>query len=247
MTEQEAKAQQVQQAFIEFLATKYNLKSQKQVEDKIAELGEGGLKKEYAEFEKVMKQQASRKAMFGAKLNYIKGLKGQCPSGYEVKYYQKGGRVCAKCEAIKNQTQSFMNPIDAFKCGRKMKKKACGGKVKEAKCGSKVEMSKCGSKVEMDKCGKKMKKKQEGGEMENTSKTQKYNIPRRRENETLDNGISRRPEGALILGDKQTPRAGSRTNPIMLPEITVTPEGTYPSKPINPFNRYTPNYNTWKR
>lgn len=119
----------IQQIFVQFLAQKYKLKSQQELEAKIQELGEEGLKAEYAEFQQVMAQQQTRKAMFGAKLNYIKGLKGQCPQGYEMKYYKDGGRVCAKCEAIKQQAPT--NPIDAFKCGRRMKKKACGGPVKK--------------------------------------------------------------------------------------------------------------------
>lgn len=124
---------EIQQAFIQFLAQKYQLKSQQELEAKIQELGENGLKAEYAEFQKVITQQQSRKMMFGAKLNYIKGLKGQCPQGYEMKYYKDGGIVCSKCEAIKQQAP--MNLIDAFKCGRRMKKKACGGKVKKAQDG----------------------------------------------------------------------------------------------------------------
>ena len=111
---------EIQQAFIQFLAQKYQLKSQQELETKIKELGDNGLKAEYAEFQKVIAQYKSRKMMFGAKLNYIKGLKGQCPQGYEMKYYKEGGRVCAKCEAIKKQVP--MGTIDAFKCGRKIKK-----------------------------------------------------------------------------------------------------------------------------
>ena len=152
----------VQQAFVQFLAQKYQLKSQQELEAKIQELGEDGLKAEYAEFQKVMTQQQSRKMMFGAKLNYIKGLKGQCPKGYEMRYYKVGGVVCPKCEAIKNQAAP-QDPIDAFRCGRKMKKKACGGTVKEAKCGTKVEMDKCGKKMKKKACGGPVKKDQQGG------------------------------------------------------------------------------------
>ena len=152
----------VQQAFVQFLAQKYKLKSQQELESKIQELGEEGLKKEYAEFQKVMTQQQSRKAMFGAKLNYIKELKGQCPQGYELKYYKEGGRVCTKCEQIKRQAVPE-NPIDAFKCGRKMKKKACGGPVKKDKCGTKIEMDKCGKKMKKKACGGPVKKDQKGG------------------------------------------------------------------------------------
>lgn len=146
----EQKVQKAQKAFVQFLAQKYQLKSQQELEAKIQELGEDGLKAEYAEFQKVMAQQQSRKMMFGAKLNYIKGLKGQCPQGYEMRYYREGGRVCAKCESLQKQSAAPQNPIDAFKCGRKMKKKACGGKVKEAKCGTKVA------------CGGNIKKAQKG-------------------------------------------------------------------------------------
>ena len=127
----------IQQMFVQFLAQKYKLKSQQELEAKIQELGEEGLKAEYAEFQQVMAQQQTRKAMFGAKLNYIKELKGQCPQGYEMKYYKDGGRVCAKCEAIKQQAPT--NPIDAFKCGRRMKKKACGGPVKKDQKGGAVK------------------------------------------------------------------------------------------------------------
>ena len=131
---------EIQQAFIQFLAQKYQLKSQQELEAKIQELGEKGLKAEYAEFQKVIEQQQSRKMMFGAKLNYIKGLKGQCPQGYEMKYYKDGGIVCSKCEAIKQQAP--MNLIDAFKCGRRMKKKACGGSVRKDKEGGSAKPSK---------------------------------------------------------------------------------------------------------
>ena len=144
----------VQQAFIQFLAQKYQLKSQQELEAKIQELGEDGLKAEYAEFQKVMAQQQSRKMMFGAKLNYIKGLKGQCPQGYELKYYREGGRMCAKCEAIKQQAP--MNPIEAFKCGRKTKKKKCQN-------GSSIEIDKCGNKMKKKSCGGSVKKDQKGG------------------------------------------------------------------------------------
>ena len=125
--------QKLQQAFIQFLAQKYKLKSQKELEAKIQELGENGLKAEYAEFQKIITQQQSRKMMFGAKLNYIKGLKGQCPQGYEMKYYKKGGRVCTKCEEIQKQTP--MNTIDSFKRNRKVKKKTCGGPVNKKQRG----------------------------------------------------------------------------------------------------------------
>ena len=80
--------QKVQKAFIQFLVQKYKLKSQQELEAKIQSLGEKGLKAEYAEFQKAVSQQYSRNMMFGAKLDYIKGLKGKCPTGYEIRYYK---------------------------------------------------------------------------------------------------------------------------------------------------------------
>ncbi len=96
-----------------------------------------------------MQQQQVQAAKFGAKLNYIKQLRGQCPDGYEMQYYKAGGRLCKKCmkKMQGGEMEQPTNPIDSFKCGRKMKKKQEGGDI------------------EMDKCGSKIKKKQNGGTM----------------------------------------------------------------------------------
>ena len=55
------------------------------------------------------------------------------------------------------------DPIDQFKCGRKIKKKKCeaGGTVNLDKCGAKMKKKKCedGGIVNIDKCGAKIKKK----------------------------------------------------------------------------------------
>lgn len=67
--------------------------------------------------------QQAQMAKFGAKLNYIKTLRGQCPSGYEMQYFKAGGRVCKKCMKKAAQgTTMPMNPVEEYKCGRKMKK-----------------------------------------------------------------------------------------------------------------------------
>lgn len=76
-------------------------------------------------------QQMAQSAKFGAKLNYVKYLKGICPQGYEMQKFEKGGAICQKC--VKKNRNMPNNPIDAFKCGRKMKKKACGGMLKKKK------------------------------------------------------------------------------------------------------------------
>lgn len=106
-------------------------------------------------------------AKFGAKLNYIKYLRNQCPEGYEMQTFRKGGAICKKC-IRKKQAGDVMdaprgNAVDQFKCGRKMKKKACGGSVEKDKCGKKMEMDKCGNKMKKKACGGQVKKNQQGG------------------------------------------------------------------------------------
>ena len=63
-------------------------------------------------------QTLARKAKAGAKLTYIKRLRGECPEGYEPKLYRAGGKVCTKCEKIQ-----------ADKCGGKAKKHENGGEA----------------------------------------------------------------------------------------------------------------------
>lgn len=152
--------QELQQAFIQFLAQKTGAKNQQELEAAIQQLGEEGLKQAYAEFMQMMQQQQVRAAKFGAKLNYIKQLRGQCPDGYEVKYFKKGGLMTKECVACKQNAQEVQepsDPIEAFKCGRKMKKKEEGGNIDFSKCGSKMKKNACGGSVEKDKCGTKLK------------------------------------------------------------------------------------------
>ena len=193
--------QQLQQVFLQYLMQKTGAQNQQQLEQVIQQLGEDGLKQAYAQFMQEMQQQQVQAAKFGAKLNYIRKLNGQCPEGMEMYYYKQGGRLCRKCIQAKQNEEEIeypSNPIDAFKCGRKMKKKKCeiGGTVDMDKCGAKmkkkkcedggtVNIDKCGAKIKkkkcengglipFDKCGNKMKKKQQGGDLE-TSKPTKTN------------------------------------------------------------------------
>ena len=193
--------QQLQQAFLQYLMQKTGAQNEQQLEQVVQQLGEDGLKQAYAQFMQEMQQQQVQAAKFGAKLNYIRKLNGQCPEGMEMYYYKQGGRLCRKCIQAKQNEEEIeypSNPIDAFKCGRKMKKKKCeiGGTVDMDKCGAKmkkkkcedggiVNIDKCGAKIKkkkcengglisFDKCGNKMKKKQQGGDLE-TSKPTKTN------------------------------------------------------------------------
>lgn len=83
-----------------------------------------------------MQGQQVQAARFGAKLNYIKQLRGQCPDGYEMGYYKAGGKTfkkCKKCEAKHKKMQEGgetpTDSIDAFKCGYKMEKAKSGMKT----------------------------------------------------------------------------------------------------------------------
>ena len=158
--------QELQQAFLQYLMQKTGAQNEQQLEQVVQQLGEDGLKQAYAQFMQEMQQQQIRAAKFGAKLNYIRKLNGQCPEGMEMYYYKQGGRLCRKCMQVKQneeETEYPSNPIDAFKCGRKIKKKKCeiGGTVDMYKCGAKMKKKKCedGGTVNIDKCGAKIKKK----------------------------------------------------------------------------------------
>ena len=77
-----------------------------------------------------MQQQQVQAAKFGAKLNYIQHLQGVCPEGYEMQLFKQGGQICRKCikkAMMEDGGNTPQNLVDAFKCGRKMKKKAKGG------------------------------------------------------------------------------------------------------------------------
>lgn len=149
--------QQLQQAFIQFLAQKTGAKNQQELEAAIQQMGEEGLKQAYAEFMQLLQQQQVQAAKFGAKLNYIKSLRGQCPEGYEISYYKVGGTLCKKCMKKQEKMQEGGNvpkdPIEQFKCGRKAKKpkkKAEGGELNSTtnpKAFSKMALAKCGAKL----------------------------------------------------------------------------------------------------
>ncbi len=122
--------QELQQAFIQFLAQKTGAKTQQELEQVVQQLGEEGLKQAYAEFMQLIQQQQAQTAKNGAKLNYIKSLRKVCPEGQEMAYYQMGGRVCKKCmpkqikmkkgDKIENKPS---NAVEEFKANRKKSKK----------------------------------------------------------------------------------------------------------------------------
>lgn len=104
-------------------------------------------------------------ARLGAKLNYLRSLKGNCPEGMDIEYYKCGGQVKKKFIKKNACGSKGMAAIKAFKdkCGSKMKKKSCkefGGEIQSDKCGSKMKKKSCkefGGNIESNKCGSKMK------------------------------------------------------------------------------------------
>lgn len=118
-----------------------------------------------------MQQQQTRAAKFGAKLNYIRQLKGQCPEGYKMEYYKHGGRLCKRCmKAHQDGGEVEQTPntvaerfkMEAAKCGKKMKKKENGGTVESEKCGGKPKLKKkaCGGPMKS-----KVKKAEDGTDL----------------------------------------------------------------------------------
>lgn len=118
----------------------------------------------------LQEMQGAQKARLGAKLNYLRSIKGSCPEGQELVYFKEGGRVCKKCIQKNAYSSRGMAAVKAFKdkCGSKMKKKSCkefGGEIQSDKCGSKMKKSKkeFGGNIQSDKCGGKAKKHLFGG------------------------------------------------------------------------------------
>lgn len=112
----------------------------------------------------LQEMQGAQKARLGAKLNYIRSLKGNAPEGMDIEYYKCGGQVKKKFVKKNACGSKGMAAVKAFKdkCGSKMKKKSCkefGGEIQSDKCGSKIKKSKkeLGGNIESDKCGSKMK------------------------------------------------------------------------------------------
>ena len=138
-----------QKEFIQVLAAVMGVKSQEQFESGIKALGEDGLKTMYETYKqvknlgeeglkqlkttysKIMETKNTTYAKLGAKLNYIKQLRGECPEGYEIEKYLAGG--CVACRKKMKEGASVVERFKSEKCGGKMKKKVAkaseGGKT----------------------------------------------------------------------------------------------------------------------
>ena len=135
-----------QKEFVQVLAAVMGVQDQSQLEQGIKALGEDGLKAMYETYQqvknmgeeglkqlkstytKIMESKQATYAKLGAKLNYIKQLRGECPEGYEIEKYLAGG--CVACRKKMKEGASVVERFKSEKCGGKMKKKvtkASGG------------------------------------------------------------------------------------------------------------------------
>lgn len=90
-------------------------------------------------------------ARLGAKLNFIRSLKGNAPEGMVVEYYKEGGQVKKKFVKAAGGAKEK----DGKKVISDFKKKACGG----------AKFKQQGGEIPEKKCGGKAKKHQLGGSL----------------------------------------------------------------------------------
>lgn len=166
-----------QKAFVAHLIQVSGAQSEQELNEFIQSLGEEGLKQQYQQFIQTM-QNGTQSAKNGAKLNYIKSLRGVCPEGYELGYFKEGGQICAKCvekkekmggipfkpiqgekgtKVVQDFKKDLKNKKDKITVNSKKKpeKKELGGELHISQ--ELLDMFKCGGKA------KKTKKKEEGG------------------------------------------------------------------------------------
>ena len=92
-------------------------------------------------------------AKFGAKLNYIRTLKGNAPEGMEVVYYKEGGQMKKK----------FVKSAGGAK--EKDGKKEIANFKKQRGCNGFKTKKENGGELPVEKCGGKAKKHQQGGSL----------------------------------------------------------------------------------
>ena len=102
--------QQIMQAFAQWA-------QQKGVDINQLQQDPNALEQALTQFMQEMQTQAAR---HGAKLNYIKSLKNQCPEGEELYYYKKGGSVGCGCKKKEDggeieKAQKGTKAVDKFK------------------------------------------------------------------------------------------------------------------------------------
>lgn len=169
--------QQLQKLFTAFLIQQSGAKTEQELTDFVKQLGEDGLKSMYQKFIQSM-QEGTQSAKNGAKLNYIKSLRGKCPEGFELGYFKEGGKVCAKCVAKQEKQGAIQfRPMQGEK-GTKMvqdfKKELKTKKDKINISKKKTDKKEFGGIIQIDqkvldafKCGGKVQKNCKGASMKN--------------------------------------------------------------------------------
>ena len=56
-------------------------------------------------------QMMTQSARLGAKLNYLKQLRGNCPEGQKLEYHKVGGKMCAKCGGSIKRAAKGSKPV----------------------------------------------------------------------------------------------------------------------------------------
>lgn len=178
MEQNNSNLQQDQKAFVAYLIQISGAQTQQQLDEFINTLGEEGLKQQYQQFVQTM-QNGTQSAKKGAKLNYIKSLRGVCPEGFELGYFKEGGQICAKCVEKREkmggipfkpiQGEKGTKVVQDFKKDLKNKKDkiAIDSKKKPEKKELGGALTISPELLDMFKCGGKSKKakKEEGGLM----------------------------------------------------------------------------------
>ena len=87
----------------------------------------------WKQFQQYLQQEANKQtqmAKLGAKLNYIKQIKGECPEGTYKYYFKAGGRICSACRGMRAAEEGMEMPSD------KTKKKAISSTVSNMRTGN---------------------------------------------------------------------------------------------------------------
>lgn len=129
------------------------LKAMYETYKQVKDMGEEGLKQLKSTYSKIMESKTTY-AKLGAKLNYIKQLRGECPEGYEIEKYLAGG--CVACRKKMKEGASVVERFKSEKCGGKMKKKVT--KAQKGGVTEKSYIDDTKTKKNLKKCGGKMKK-----------------------------------------------------------------------------------------
>lgn len=120
--------EQIQKAFMAFLIEDaaqqgVEIQSEQDLQAYAEELGKEGLQAKYQQF--MQKMQGGVKARLGAKLNYIKSIKNDCPDGYEKFYFKSGGQIKTECKvcnakkAMQSGGEVKKNSVQNFKQKKK--------------------------------------------------------------------------------------------------------------------------------